>query len=670
MVDDQGDVSPVRTTAFYRLSPSGLGFKEYAIKSVRYWFDDQTEPRTASYAGGTASIDAKALLEGYHTLHYQVVDDQGDVSPVRTTAFYRLSPSGLGFKEYAIKGVRYWFDEDVKGGKEASVVDGSSLLDLSALSEGTHTLHYQAVTDDGQLSPTHSAVFERYLYDIYVSTDTSYDMAAINGNQVLAAKPHLKLHYDENDLTKRGHLTVEADALLSLGIYAQTGNWGTNNTANKYNKAGADYYHPTTLVNLGFMRADSVEIKQNVHKDRWHFFSLPFNAHVSDMIVPDGTYWALRTYDGEERAAGNLDETWKGLRPGDTMENHKGYILQLTNDNGKANPCLTFKAVNDTHKNDIFTAEDVSIPLDEYQAEFAHNRSWNLVGNPYPSFYDTRCIDFEGIITVWNGTNYAAYSTVDDKYVLMPFEAFFVQRPVSQGSLTFAKEGRQHSQVPAEQPAHAKRVMAPKSEQRYVFNFVLTDGEQSDHTRIVLNEQSTDKYEIGRDAAKFVPADMRHALLYTLEGGVKYAINERPMLDGVALLSVFFPHEGDYRLTIDQPTCKGREVMVYDNETHVATALADGYDFHAEAGHAEGRFVVSFNGAADNISQATTFDDGEARVCNGCLHFNFIGEKAVKVFGTDGKVYYNGSAEHGSIALPKGIHVIVVEGKSTKVVVR
>jgi len=128
-------------------------------------------------------------------------------------------------------------------------------------------------------------------------------------------------------------------------------------------KTGADYYHPTTLLNNGKMRADSVIVKQSFYRDRWHFVSLPFNVNVSDIGVPEGTYYALRTYDGEARALGEMTETWRNLGRNDKMEAGQGYIVQLTRESDEKTAELIFKSVNDPQKNNIFTTADVTATL-------------------------------------------------------------------------------------------------------------------------------------------------------------------------------------------------------------------------------------------------------------------------------------------------------------------
>ena len=667
VITDQGETSPTRTTSFYRLSPSGKGFKEYAIKNIRYWFDTEDTPRTATYNNGIASINASALDEGFHSLHYQVITDQGETSPTRTTSFYRLSPSGKGFKEYTVNKIRYWYDDKNDNAIESSINSGIAILNSSHLDEGSHTLHYQAIADNGMLSPVTSVNFERYIYDIYISENTTYNSAIIQATPLLQNKPQLKLHYQPNDLSVRGHLTVTEDARLSLGKYVQTGNMGYQNNNNKYNKQGIDYYHPTTLINQGFMRADSVQVKLSLYHDRWHFISLPFNTNVDKIEMPNDTYWALRQYDGEARAVGNMADTWSNLRNGDMMEAGKGYILQLTREGTDKNSWMTFKSINDIKKNNIFISNDTTIILEEHLAEFAHNRSWNLIGNPYPCFYDTRCIDIDGTITVWNGNGYSAYSTIDDNYILMPFEAFFIQKPLKADVLTFHKDGRQHTYEAL--PRMGSRILLANALQsRRILNFTLSDGMDNDHSRVVINKNASKDYETNKDASKFMVEYPQIPQLFSVESGVRYAINERPMDDGQITFSLYAPSDGEYFFSVESDSVG---MTVLDTKTGKVWAMADGdYVFNATKGMHPARLIVSLTGNATAITQINTYDDGEIKVGDGQLSFNFIRDKHVNVFSIDGKKLFNDTTSHAIIKVSHGIYLIDIDGKITKIMVK
>ena len=667
VVDSKGEVSPARTAPFFRVKATEEPFKDYTVESIRYWFDNEYAPRNAEYTAGTSTIDVSALEDGFHTVHYQVVDSKGEVSPARTAPFFRLKATEEPFKDYTVESVRYWFDNDATTTLSAAYEDGITILDLSSMPEGVHTLCYQVITNDGQVSPVRSASIDRWIYDIYISHDTEYTDSTISSDPLFASRPDLKLHFLPNSTDIRGHLTVDEGTTLSLGKYVHTANWGSKNDANKYTKTGLDYYHPTTLLNNGFMRADSVLVKLNLYRDRWHFFSLPFNTNIEDINVPKGTYWALRRYDGEARATGLMDETWQNLHNGDQIEAGKGYIIQMTNESDEQTSWLTFKSINDTKKNNIFTTEDVTTSLQEHQAEFAHNRSWNLVGNPYPCFYDTRHLSLAGNIIVWNGNGYRAYSLTDDNYVLMPFEAFFIQKPLNADVITFNQGGRQHTNEVL-QAQNSRGLFAGVLQNRRILNFMLSDEAYTDHSRVVISEHSSLGYEYDKDAPKFMEATPQTPQLFSVESGVQYAINERPMSDGQILFSLFASTDGEYRFSVEGDA---NNISVFDSETGSVWLLADGdYVFNATKGFHRARLLVSLNGEATAIAQVSALDDGEIKAAHGQLSFNFMRDKHVKVFSLDGRTLFNKVVNQGNISLSHGVYIVDVEGKTMKIMIK
>lgn len=624
-----------------------------------YWFDDEKNIGETEIAEGVQTVDVSHLPEGLHTIHYQVLCNNGKHCPPYSSLFMKMNARSLP----NVQSVRYWFDDNHANYNQTDLSE-VMIVDAANLTEGTHTLYYQLVGDDGQVYPVTSGSFERYYYDIYISKSTEYGDSIVSNDPLFAQEPSLKLHYITDDTNVRGHLTVDEGTTLSLGNYIQTANWGSKNDAGKYTKAGTDYYHPTTLLNNGFMRSDSVMVKQRLYRDRWHFMSLPFTTNVSDIVVPDGTYWALRGYDGEARATGLMNETWRNLRSGDQMVASRGYIVQLTKEETDKTSELTFKAVNDTHKNDIFTKDDVTLPLEEHQSEFAHNRSWNIVGNPYPSFYDTRYIVQSGNIIVWNGNGYSAYSLTDDNYILMPFEAFFIQKPLNADAITFSKEGRQHTYEVLPR-AEARRAF---NTNRRCLNFMLTDGIDSDRSRVVINEQAMMGYEADKDAPKFMETRPQIPQLFSVEGGVQYAINERPQGDGLITFSLYVPTDGEYRFAV---VGDAADMTVFDTETRTVWSLSDGdYVFIATEGQHDARLIVSINSETTAIAQVNAYDDGEVKVADGQLNFSFLRNKHIKVFSLDGIMLFNDSVSQGCVKVAHGVYVVDIDGKITKIMVK
>lgn len=450
-------------------------------------------------------------------------------------------------------------------------------------------------------------------------------------------RPDIELTVTNNQITdsqgntdyQHGNLTISGRSKLAVNDFSMV----LSPYAKYYYKGGDHYYNndyrylrPTSLIVKGEMRAENVTINLWNATNRWQFVSFPFDVKVSDIVPVDSTTsWVIRGHSGAERAAGNTAAVWQNLSADDVLQAGKGYIMQCYKPNDKNGNYyaaqFTVRPLTTTvNRQQIFNADNRTVALEEHLAEFEHNRSWNLIGNPYPSYFDTRFLDFGAPFMVWNSNNqnYEAYSPVDDSYILAPAEAFFVQRPVDQESITFLKDGRQTDRyartLVEEEPASApQRIRAAydsnahTAAQRTVFNITLAkDGQQADRTRVVINEAATMQYDLSRDAAKFTGTEPAVSQIFTINGATRYAINERPLNNGQALLGLHFGTDGTYTIGLsNQPD---GQVTLEDRLTGTKLQLngTAGYSFTAKAGDSTDRFVLHFDAVATGINAVTT----------------------------------------------------------------
>ena len=121
---------------------SRLFLKTPAEAKCVYWFDRSTEKKTLAKTG-LSDIDASELSNGFHTIQVQHVGSSP--SSVRRGMFVKSVVDGNSAP------CTYWFDNSA----ERYVLDaaGTSLIDVSALTDGFHTIQMQL----GGSSP--SAVF-------------------------------------------------------------------------------------------------------------------------------------------------------------------------------------------------------------------------------------------------------------------------------------------------------------------------------------------------------------------------------------------------------------------------------------------------------------------------------------------------------------------------------
>lgn len=441
----------------------------------------------------------------------------------------------------------------------------------------------------------------------------------LTSNIGLANKPDLSVvSSNENsssssELHNSGHLTVATDIALPLGKYMQEQNfyYTYNYVHDENGNLTKVYTYPnvSTLVNNSDMTADEVTVKMWLPQNQWNFISLPFDVNVSDIVYPDGTLWVIRKYNGANRAAMTGD-TWQNMTNGQTLNAGEGYILHCTNeddDNSSRSNyiCFTFKALNNSKKNNIFASVDVEQPLNVYTSEFAHNRSWNLVGNPYPSFFNSQDIEHDGVITVWNGDGYTAYSLVDDAYYLRPNEAFFVQCPANKESMKFNAEGRSHkytSNSADYNRAKAARLMTKSDGNRHLYNFALSNGQYTDKARLVLNENAKLDYELNCDASKFMSNNFSVPQVYIIEKGQRMSIDERPLSDGVIELGVFCGTTDEYTISLAATGENNSPIILIDKETGTETDLIhDVYHFKAATGTYNERFAIKIGNNTTGI---------------------------------------------------------------------
>ncbi len=345
----------------------------------------------------------------------------------------------------------------------------------------------------------------------------------------------------------------------------------------------------------GCVNADNLNFRINVKGGRWYFFCFPFDVRSEDIKMEGGASWVFRYYDGAERAK-NGKGGWKNVTSdgdGNHLKAATGYIFQCSKDD-----VLILTAKNQKIKHEKKYNE-----LVEHITGNAHDASWNFVGNPYLSYYEVSSEDYSAPLTVWDGSKYIAIRPGDDDYQLAPFEAFFVQKPegVAEVGYTPERQHTYHSSKKAAEQARARRRAMPINPDRLLVNITLSDGTATDQTRVVFNDKVSMEYEMACDAAKFSTAGVSQ--LYTIDSrAVKYAINERPVAEGIVTVGFTVPVQGNYTLAaprMDTP------IYIKDNFTGTIHDFSKGsYEFASEAGTFDDRFTVIMKAGKTGIDNA------------------------------------------------------------------
>lgn len=380
---------------------------------------------------------------------------------------------------------------------------------------------------------------------------------------------------------------------------------------------------------------------------KWYFLCLPFDFKVSDIVTEGGVKFAIRYYDGANRASTNTASgNWKDFSDNDIVSAGTGFIYQTSGADW-----TLFKAQSDNTRNYVFRTEEISTTLAKNDCENKANKGWNLVGNPWQTYYNIRKLNYTAPISVFNyfSNKYEAYSPSDDDFALLPNEAFFVQCPDEVSAIAFPIDGRQLTPEIVSQNGTRTRAY----ENRQLFDLQISGSELTDKTRLVVNPEASVNYELKCDAGKLMVEGTLSPQLYSLDSeGNQYAINERPADNGLLRLGMKIATEGQYTLSAVRNGIG--QVILTDNETGIETDLQqNSYTFDTKKGTFENRFTLAF----------TRGIGGEGTT--GIQTIEEPTTTTVEVYTLDGRMM--GNTTEG---LAKGVYVVRKNQKSQKVIIK
>lgn len=410
----------------------------------------------------------------------------------------------------------------------------------------------------------------------------------------------------------------------------------------------------------GKVHIDNLYVDIKTQKNRWYFFCFPFDVNTEDATFDGSHVWYL--YDGEARAQ-NGNGGWKKTAVDGVMKAGNGYIFQ-----GAQNGTLTIHASDLT-----IDASDSKTNMITYLSENKNDASWNLIGNPSVAYYDMNDLGYDAPITLYNNEtgNYEAVRPGDDEYEFYPFQAFFVQKPEGVDAMNFDGTKKETKNMADKKKAatSSAKAKAKANALRKVVNLEIASAEATgdsiaapaDRTRIVVNPMKTTAYEPECDAAKFIADGMPQ--IYSLDNdGSKYAINERPVENGIIDIAVKADKEGAYTISATRLDCAAK---LRDLEAETEVDLAEGgYTFMAEAKTYNNRFQLILK---DVPTAITTPEEAQAAISVEA------GAISISDSNADVKVYSVGGSQvaaqkgAGTISVPAGTYVVVVNGQSIKV---
>lgn len=368
----------------------------------------------------------------------------------------------------------------------------------------------------------------------------------------------------------------------------------------------------------------------------------------------------FRYYDGKVRAEKgkggwtDLPATEEYLKAG------RGYIFQ-------ASASCTLSIMIEKEKFGKLPNVRFDCNLEANASTNEQDASWNFVGNPFTSFFDLNDMGYNAPVTRWNGSGYEAVRPGDDDYIFHPYEAFFVQRPTGSSSIEFDPEHRM-TQIGSNnrKTENAKKAMKRQlNPERLLVNLAVSDGKNTDKTRVVFNQTKSNKYEMDCDAAKF-ESSTSAVQLYSIEAqGGKMAINERPQ--GSVQLGFTAKAAGDYTISaerMDQP------VLLKDNLMNITYDLSNGdYSFSSEAGTFDNRFMLLIDGGATGIADIAKEAGVNIMPSANGINLTGVDGKTVNVYSLSGALFAT-RTENGFLNLSKGVYIVEVGKMKAKVMVK
>lgn len=420
----------------------------------------------------------------------------------------------------------------------------------------------------------------------------------------------------------------------------------------------ADASSWATIIAKANVDAKRIFIDITIDANRWHFFCFPFDIKRSN-IKCDGNF-VFRYYDGKVRAEKgkggwtDLPATEEYLKAG------KGYIFQ-------ASASCTLSIMIEKEKFGKLPNVKFDCNLEANASTNEQNASWNFVGNPFTSFFDLNDMGYNAPVTRWNGSGYEAVRPGDDGYIFHPYEAFFVQRPTGSSNIEFDPEHRM-TQIGSNnrKTENAKKAMKRQlNPERLLVNLAVSDGKNTDKTRVVFNQTKSNKYEMDCDAAKF-ESSTSAVQLYSIEAqGGKMAINERPQ--GSVQLGFTAKADGDYTISaerMDQP------VLLKDNLMNITYDLSNGdYSFSSEAGTFDNRFMLLIDGGATGIADIAKEAGVNIMPSTNGINLTGVDGKTVNVYSLSGALFAT-RTENGFLNLSKGVYIVEVGKMKAKVMVK
>ena len=351
------------------------------------------------------------------------------------------------------------------------------------------------------------------------------------------------------------------------------------------------------LVN--FSGGGQAHVEQYLTKDTWNSVSSP----MTDAVINDYKWMYLIKYT-------ESDNSWAYLTyPVSTPLNPgQGYFVfpYSVDPNGTFPPSPDSAVLKG-----ILNYQDINLTLSNTDA--SPKSGWNLVGNPFPV-----AIEWNGDAS-WNLNNVGASMYISDpvsgNYVVWNYntggsnpnggyiaatQGFWVRTADTTGTAASMT-------LPASQRSHNNASFYKAGEGSFLPQQLMVSVEKegkSDKTIIGFIDDATDGFDGNYDAT-YLEGNDDALSLYSMIGGVKYALNHLPSLGDYPVVPVGFvpKSSGSFNLTSEWMESFTDDIPIYledikDNYFQNLRAIPD-YVFSSEPGDEIHRFNIHFANPLD-----------------------------------------------------------------------
>ncbi len=629
----------------------------YSIKSASGFFIGQTSydndlasHTTTQYINNIAIESSNATIScstngGDVTLKYNKTSGQTRFRYYKTgqqpIALYKQSGSSASYTDYTtgcqdVTITYYGF----KGGYTTNC-GGSDLNVITQRVNSAHTIpNCTEITDPTDLGRTFLNLWkdqngkEHKPGDSFIVTEN----ITLYAQWKLETTGDIELPADKEDLattdivvTGGKTLTIPEDETITINSLTLKGGLQENGS---YAMPVVNIPDNATLVR----KNTTINLDLVVNSDSWYPFAVPFaidnnsNIDYLDPVLKAAstynTHFAIKTYDGENRAKVGTDQenNWDkvlqtaGLQPG------KGYIISAMTypDKDTATIRIPMTVPNEwlangeqesiTVKEQTTTRNAVEVTAYTGDAATKHQRhaGWNFVANPYlANFAGTNASGsfINGEIIINKGEY--SYGGEDVPYVTIPtFDfAHYYQVKLSAATLSpaysfFVQVGTDGTMTFGRQAAPAS-IAARNAEERPVkmdVDITLSDNHSSDQTGIIISDRYSDVYEIGRDLEKLFGSAYNLSVYTLMADNTPLAFQALAIRSNMQVIPVGYraPEQGEYTFRLNEATSsidllneQYEQLVLVDYQTGELTNLliAD-YTFYSERTQADNRFAI------------------------------------------------------------------------------